>query len=194
MRHPSLPLIVLTFAVATACADDVEAVKPAEGVKLSAIAPGFARNTVNVQVYRKHSLVTSGDTQFAAFYDGDGRVDVFAAVLDVLPGEEPVLDVNELLRHTVEKGASDLHITTGSAPQLRIDGDLAPLHPGEPPAQLLGLGPGVGGHGDRHGLGGTPACRGGGIGHGDYPPVEPGTKPDAACGVRHYGAVQYVYR
>src|SRR5687767_13158754 len=74
MRHPSLPLIVLTFAVPTACADDVEAVKPAEGVKLSAIAPGFARNTVNVQIYRKHSIVTSGDTQIAAFYDGDGRV------------------------------------------------------------------------------------------------------------------------
>jgi len=27
----------------------------------------------------------------------------------------------------IEKGASDLHITTGSAPQLRIDGSLAPL-------------------------------------------------------------------
>src|SRR4030042_1966986 len=27
----------------------------------------------------------------------------------------------------VEKGASDLHITTGSAPQLRIDGRLVPL-------------------------------------------------------------------
>src|SRR5438128_8844414 len=27
----------------------------------------------------------------------------------------------------VEKGASDLHITTGSPPQLRIDGDLVPL-------------------------------------------------------------------
>src|SRR5215471_18915112 len=27
----------------------------------------------------------------------------------------------------VEKGASDLHITTGSPPQLRIDGELVPL-------------------------------------------------------------------
>jgi twitching motility protein PilT len=37
------------------------------------------------------------------------------------------LNLQQLLKAMVEKGASDLHLTTGSAPQLRIDGDLVPL-------------------------------------------------------------------
>ena len=36
-------------------------------------------------------------------------------------------NLHQLLKAMVEKGASDLHITTGTAPQLRIDGALAPL-------------------------------------------------------------------
>lgn len=35
--------------------------------------------------------------------------------------------LHQLLRAVVDKGASDLHVTTGSAPQLRIDGQLLPL-------------------------------------------------------------------
>ena len=35
--------------------------------------------------------------------------------------------LNELLRDAVERGASDLHITTNSKPQIRIDGVLQPL-------------------------------------------------------------------
>jgi len=35
--------------------------------------------------------------------------------------------LHQLLKAVVEMGASDLHITTGSPPQLRIDGKLAPL-------------------------------------------------------------------
>jgi twitching motility protein PilT len=38
-----------------------------------------------------------------------------------------VANLHQLLKAMVEKGASDLHITTGSPPQLRIDGDLVPL-------------------------------------------------------------------
>ncbi len=37
-------------------------------------------------------------------------------------------NLHQLLKAMVEKGASDLHITTGSPPQLRIDGELVPLH------------------------------------------------------------------
>src|ERR1700752_4023577 len=40
-----------------------------------------------------------------------------------------MLNLHQLLKAMIEKGASDLHITTGSAPQLRIDGRLAPLKP-----------------------------------------------------------------
>jgi twitching motility protein PilT len=38
-----------------------------------------------------------------------------------------VANLHQLLKAMVEKGASDLHITTGSPPQLRIDGKLIPL-------------------------------------------------------------------
>ncbi|MBN1654985.1 MAG: type IV pilus twitching motility protein PilT [Deltaproteobacteria bacterium] len=37
------------------------------------------------------------------------------------------MNLHQLLRAVVDKGASDLHITTGSPPQLRIDGTLVPL-------------------------------------------------------------------
>ena len=36
--------------------------------------------------------------------------------------------LNALLKSTVEQGGSDLHITTGSAPQVRVDGVLRPLN------------------------------------------------------------------
>jgi twitching motility protein PilT len=39
----------------------------------------------------------------------------------------PQINLHQLLRAVVEKGASDLHITTGTPPQLRIDGSPVPL-------------------------------------------------------------------
>jgi twitching motility protein PilT len=39
----------------------------------------------------------------------------------------PKLNLHALLKAMIENGASDLHITTGSPPQLRIDGRLVPL-------------------------------------------------------------------
>ena len=36
------------------------------------------------------------------------------------------MNIDELLRHTVERGASDLHLKVGNVPFLRIDGDLTP--------------------------------------------------------------------
>lgn len=36
-------------------------------------------------------------------------------------------NLHQLLKAMIEKGASDLHITTGAPPQLRIDGELVPL-------------------------------------------------------------------
>ena len=36
-------------------------------------------------------------------------------------------NLHQLLKAMVEKGASDLHLTTGSPPQLRVDGELIPL-------------------------------------------------------------------
>jgi twitching motility protein PilT len=39
----------------------------------------------------------------------------------------PQITLHQLLRAVVDKGASDLHVTTGTPPQLRIDGSLLPL-------------------------------------------------------------------
>ncbi len=47
------------------------------------------------------------------------------------PGVEKVwtgMDVNELLRFTVERGASDLHLKVGNVPFVRVDGELQPTH------------------------------------------------------------------
>jgi len=41
-------------------------------------------------------------------------------------------NLHQLLKMMVEKGSSDLHITTGSPPQLRIDGKLTPSPPLKP--------------------------------------------------------------
>ncbi len=38
-----------------------------------------------------------------------------------------MISLHQLLKTMIERGASDLHITTGSPPQLRIDGRLVPL-------------------------------------------------------------------
>jgi twitching motility protein PilT len=43
------------------------------------------------------------------------------------PSQQLQINLHQLLRAVVEKGASDLHITTGTPPQLRIDGQLLPL-------------------------------------------------------------------
>ena len=36
------------------------------------------------------------------------------------------MEITELLRHTVEVGASDLHLTAGNVPFVRVDGELSP--------------------------------------------------------------------
>jgi twitching motility protein PilT len=43
------------------------------------------------------------------------------------PVEGPKVSLQQLLKAMVEKGASDLHITTNTPPLLRIDGDIVPL-------------------------------------------------------------------
>ncbi|MHB8764906.1 MAG: type IV pilus twitching motility protein PilT [Deferrisomatales bacterium] len=51
-----------------------------------------------------------------------------------------MVSLHQLLKTMIERGASDLHITTGSPPQLRIDGSLAPLDvPPLPPADAKRL-------------------------------------------------------
>jgi twitching motility protein PilT len=48
--------------------------------------------------------------------------------------------LNDLLKSMVEQGGSDLHVTTNSAPQIRVDGTLRPLnHPPLTPTQTKQL-------------------------------------------------------
>jgi twitching motility protein PilT len=48
--------------------------------------------------------------------------------------------IYDLLQIMIEKGASDLHITTGSPPRLRVDGKIVPLdHPSLTPAETKSL-------------------------------------------------------
>src|SRR5918911_2927057 len=42
-------------------------------------------------------------------------------------GSELKVNLHQLLRAMIEKGASDMHITTGAPPLLRIDGAIVPL-------------------------------------------------------------------
>jgi twitching motility protein PilT len=44
----------------------------------------------------------------------------------ILADNQPGMNIDDLLRHTVERGASDLHLKVGNVPFLRIDGDLQP--------------------------------------------------------------------
>jgi twitching motility protein PilT len=39
------------------------------------------------------------------------------------------MDVTDLLRYTVEMGASDLHLKAGNVPFIRVDGELSPTPP-----------------------------------------------------------------
>jgi twitching motility protein PilT len=41
--------------------------------------------------------------------------------------ERPRITLHQLLRVMIERGASDLHVTAGTPPQLRLDGSLVPL-------------------------------------------------------------------
>jgi twitching motility protein PilT len=43
------------------------------------------------------------------------------------PGQDLRINLHALLKAMVEKGASDMHITTGAPPLLRIDGEIVPL-------------------------------------------------------------------
>ena len=46
--------------------------------------------------------------------------------------KEPDVKLHELLKKLIELNGSDLHLTTGTPPQVRIDGELRPLD-GYPP-------------------------------------------------------------
>ncbi|GGX79734.1 neuraminidase [Massilia dura] len=64
--------LAVAFALA-GCAQPGPGI-PGGAVRLVDVAPGWADNSVNTVVFRRHALVSDGSTQFIAFYDADGRV------------------------------------------------------------------------------------------------------------------------
>lgn len=63
-------LIVTLFFTATVNAQP----RPTNGARIVPIANGWAQNQVNAVIFRKHSLVTHGKFQYAAFYGEQSRV------------------------------------------------------------------------------------------------------------------------
>lgn len=59
-------LLVSSFVIAAAA--------PAQQPRVVPIGDGWAKNSVNAAIFRYDPLVTHEGTQFAAFYDGQGRV------------------------------------------------------------------------------------------------------------------------
>lgn len=65
-------IVVWLWLLQAAAAQSLPPTPP--DVRLVPIAEGTARNSVNVAVFRKQSVTTYGDTQYAAFYNADGNV------------------------------------------------------------------------------------------------------------------------
>ena len=57
--------------------------------------------------------------------DGLRRARTVCRVFDTTEESER-MEINELLRYAVERGASDLHLKVGNVPFIRVDGDLQP--------------------------------------------------------------------
>jgi twitching motility protein PilT len=53
------------------------------------------------------------------------------------PPERPISAITDLLQLLVERGASDLHLTVGQRPRIRLDGELEELTDFEPPSTDL---------------------------------------------------------
>lgn len=73
--HARCWIISMALTLAAGCAATAgQADGPGAAVTMVDVAPGWAANSVNAVVFRKNALVTHGDTQFIAYYDGAGRV------------------------------------------------------------------------------------------------------------------------
>ena len=102
--------------------------------RLSAVAEGYSRTSVNTAVFRNSSLTTWGDEQYISFYDADGRLVV---------GKRKLGTDEWTLRPTAYKGnAADAHNVISMA----VDGDgylhVAFDHHNTPLAYCRSVGPG----------------------------------------------------
>src|SRR6187455_2257993 len=101
----------LLLMLATASAPS--AVKP----KLMPLAPGWAANSINAGVYRSDPLTTHDQTQYAAFYNADGRVVIATRKLTDTQWTTTVTDLTGNLQDAhniisiIADGAGYLHVS-----------------------------------------------------------------------------------
>ena len=72
--HRTFAILVLTMLpISSLPAAQLDVAQP-EGAKLVPIGPGYARTGVNAVIFRRNSVVTHREAQYAAYYDPEGRV------------------------------------------------------------------------------------------------------------------------
>jgi hypothetical protein len=72
--HRTFAILVLTLlAISSLPAAQPDVAQP-EGATLVPIGPGYARTGVNAVIFRRNSVVTHREAQYAAYYDPEGRV------------------------------------------------------------------------------------------------------------------------
>jgi hypothetical protein len=71
---PALGAALVVAAGGTEVQQDVPPVRARNGARLVEIAKGWANTWVNTNTFRQHAVTTHGDTQYAAFYDPEGRM------------------------------------------------------------------------------------------------------------------------
>jgi hypothetical protein len=94
-------LICLTTVALLYSCDPSRRLAAPNSVKIVPVDSGWAGNSVNTAVFRKNSLVSFGDTQFIAFYNPAGFVEL---------GKRHLGETKWLLRQTLYKGnVADAH-------------------------------------------------------------------------------------
>ncbi|MBN2244642.1 MAG: BNR repeat-containing protein [Candidatus Aminicenantes bacterium] len=69
MNRAYMSLLILGIVLIPLCLSD-----PSPEIKNVPIAKGWAKNSINATIFRRNSVVTHEDTQYAAFYDADTNV------------------------------------------------------------------------------------------------------------------------
>ena len=120
---------LLLIAVLSACAG------AAQPVRLVPIGPGWARSSVNAVVFRRNSVVTHGDAQYAAYYDSAGRVILAKRAL----GSTAWAVHGTQYSGTVQDAHNAISIAVDGRGVLHIAWD----HHGQPLRYARGVGPGA---------------------------------------------------
>ncbi len=118
-RHLVMPMSFEGDRLILAMVDpeDAEALNDVAALTGTIVEPVLA---TKAQIAKAILAVYGDGAADASTQKGSGRVG-----LDL--GDKPMLDLHEVLEMVLENDASDLHLTNGLPPTLRIDGELMPI-------------------------------------------------------------------